>query len=246
LTALDSARVEGLRGFYRTVASASNGARLVSLGDVQACVVPASRMASIPNGVVYSSSEALAEALPSLPEVYGDLPYLVWVRPGDSEAVAACEAAGLRHDASPAFMGCPLEDIAPPRGTVEPEWADWPAASEINERAYGLPPGAFAGIFGGGTASPPARLYGARLDGRMASVLVTVDAGEHLGYYLVATHPDAQRRGLAAELMRVAAAEARSRGLRTTALEASKAGEPVYAGLGFQRLGTIEQYERRL
>jgi GNAT superfamily N-acetyltransferase len=228
------------------VAKTAPGSSLVELGDVQASVVPASRFASIPNGVVYSDSDALVAALPSLPEVYGDLPFLVWLRPGDHAAAHACLDAGLRHDASPAFMGCPLEAIAPPRGTVEPEPVDWAVASDVNERAYGLPAGAFAGIFGATSPEPPLRLYGARLDGQVVSVILTVDTGEHLGYYLVATRPEAQRRGLAAELMRVAAAEARERGLTTTALEASKAGEPVYAGLGFRRVGTVEQYERRL
>ena len=243
---LDDARVEGLRAFYRAVAETSPGARLVELGDVQACVVPASRFASIPNGVVYSTSDALVAALPSLLDLYGDLPFLIWLRPGDHAGAHACLDAGLRHDASPAFMGCELSEIEPPRGTVDAEQVDWAVASEVNERAYGLPAGAFAAIFGASLAEPPLRLYGARVDGQVASVILTVDVGEHLGYYLVATRPEAQRRGLAAELMRVAAAEARERGLETTALEASKAGEPVYARLGFRRLGTVEQYERRL
>jgi GNAT superfamily N-acetyltransferase len=243
---LDDHRVAALRGFYRVVGETAREARLVELGDVQACVVGASRMASIPNGVVYASTDALVDALPRLPEVYGELPFLVWGRPGDAEAGAACLAAGLRLDARAAFMGALLSELEPPRGTVAAEAADWAVASEVNERAYRLPAGAFAGLFGGGDAEPPARLYGARVDGRVVSVVGTVDAGRHLGYYFVATLPEAQRQGLAAELMRVAAEEARGRGLETTALEASAAGEPVYAGLGFRRLGTIEQYERRL
>ena len=243
---LDDARVAGLRAFYRAIGETAPGARVVELGDVQATVVPSSRFASIPNGVVYADSAGLIEALPALHELYGGLPWLVWLRPGDDAGAHACLDAGLRHDASPAFMGCELSEIAEPRGTVEAEAVDWAVASEVNERAYGLPEGAFAGIFGATTPEPPLRLYGARVDGRIGSVILTADAGEHLGYYLVATRPEAQRRGLAAELMRVAAAEARERGLRTTALEASKAGEPVYAGMGFRRLGTVEQYERRL
>jgi GNAT superfamily N-acetyltransferase len=243
---LDDDRVAALRGFYRVAAETASDGRLVELGDVQASVVPSSRLASIPNGVVYSSTSALVEALPRLPEVYGDLPYLIWLRPDDDEAARACAAAGLKPDGRPAYMGASLDEIEPPRGTVEAEPVDWAAASDVNERAYGLPAGAFAGIFGASSASPPARLYGTRVDGEWASVVLTVDAGTHLGFYLVATPPEFQRRGLAAELMRVAAADARSRGLKTTALEASAAGEPVYAGLGYRRLGVIRQYEGRL
>src|SRR4051812_36701922 len=110
----DDARVAALRAFYRVIAETSASARLVELGDVQACVVPASPHASIPNGVVYSSGDALAAALPRLPEVYGELPFLVWLRPGDGAAAAACSRAGLRHDASPAFMACELSEIEAP------------------------------------------------------------------------------------------------------------------------------------
>jgi len=243
---LDDDRVEALCRFYRVAAETATDGRIVELGDVQASVVPSSRFASIPNGVVYRTTEALLDALPRLPEVYGELPYLIWLRPGDAEAARACAAAGLRHDGSPAYMAASLAEIEPPRGTVEVEAVDWAAASDVNELAYGLPAGAFAGIFGASPAAPPARLYGVRLDARWASVILTVDAGAHLGYYLVATRPEARRRGLAAELMRVAAAEARARGMRTTALEATAAGAPVYEGLGFRRLGIVEQYERRL
>ena len=243
---LDAARVEALRGFYRAASEAAVDGRIVELGDVQAAVVPSSRLASIPNGVVYSDSAALVEALPRLASVYGELPYLVWLRPDDEEAARACAAGGLRHDGAAAFMGAALDEIEPPRGTVRSEPIDWAATAGVNEAAYGLPAGTFAGLFGPMPASPPARLYGARVEGAWAAVVMTVDAGSHLGFYFVATRPEFQRRGLAAELMRVAAQSARRRGLTTTALEGSAAGEAVYAGLGFRLLGRVGQYERRV
>jgi len=175
--ALDDARVEGLCAFYGVVASASEDARLVNVGDVQACVVPASRVASIPNGVVYRSSDALVEALPRLAEVYGDLPFLVWLRPGDAEAARACEAAGLRHDASPAFMGLrALGHRAPRAGRSRPRRPTGRPRRRSTSARTGCRRGRLPGIFGSGGPSPPARLYGARFDGRVVSVVVTVDA----------------------------------------------------------------------
>jgi GNAT superfamily N-acetyltransferase len=243
---LAARQLSALRAFYRLTAELNDDARIVELGDVQACVQPGSRVASIPNGVVYSDPEALRAALPDLLSLYGSLPWLVWLRPDDEEGARACAESGLRADGRPAFMVAGLSEVAPPRGSVEVEAVSWSEVAVVNERAYGLPAGAFTVLFAAGGASPPARLYGARVDGEIASVVLALQDGPHLGFYLVATVPEAQGRGLAGELMRVAAAEALARGLETTALEATAVGEPVYAGLGFRRVGIIQQYEHRL
>jgi hypothetical protein len=52
VTEFAARQLAGLRAFYRLVADSSPEARLVELGDAQACVAPGSRVASIPNGVV--------------------------------------------------------------------------------------------------------------------------------------------------------------------------------------------------
>lgn len=66
-----------------------------------------------------------------------------------------------------------------------------------------------------------------------------------LGFYFVATDPRFQRRGLAGRLMAVPLAEARERGLRTSSLQASAMGEPVYRRLGYEVGFRLHLYERR-
>jgi ribosomal protein S18 acetylase RimI-like enzyme len=63
---------------------------------------------------------------------------------------------------------------------------------------------------------------------------------------LVATRPEARRRGLAGELLRLALREAAARGLKTTTLEATAAGAPVYSRLGYRDLGELQMWERRV
>ena len=61
------------------------------------------------------------------------------------------------------------------------------------------------------TPSPSLRLYQARAGGEPVSVMATIDhAGDDLGIYLVATHPDHRGRGLASRLLAVALARAGS------------------------------------
>jgi ribosomal protein S18 acetylase RimI-like enzyme len=55
--------------------------------------------------------------------------------------------------------------------------------------------------------------------------------GYLLNFWVEPTH---RRRGLARQLAREALAESRRRGLRVTALHASKAGRPVYESAGFR------------
>jgi ribosomal protein S18 acetylase RimI-like enzyme len=76
-------------------------------------------------------------------------------------------------------------------------------------------------------------------------VLATIQHGGDCGVYLVATAPAAQRRGLAGALMLHALADAREAGCATTTLQATRAGTPVYARLGYRDLGAIEMWERR-
>jgi len=236
---LEAAQLASLRAFYRLLAGRHPDSHLRELGDDgQACVAPATPGASIPNGVVYSDASALAAALPSLLELYGALPWLVWLRPDDAAAASACEGAGLKLDSRPALMGAPLGEISPPppaagfasRGT----WADL-------ARLNGLPPSLLDV-----PDDPAVRIYVAAPDGDAVSVVQTLDHGDNLGVYFVATLPEARGRGYATALMQTASAEARSRGLRTTPLESSAMGEPVYTRLGYRRLGELQMWEHRV
>ena len=85
------------------------------------------------------------------------------------------------------------------------------------------------------TPSPSLRLYQARADsGEPVSVMATIDhAGDDVGIYLVATHPDHRGRGLASRLLAAALDEAKQRGMQTSSLQGSPMGAPIYARLGY-------------
>ena len=67
-------------------------------------------------------------------------------------------------------------------------------------------------------------------------VLGTLDDGDDCGIYLVATLKEHRGKGLARRLLHLALAEARERGLRTSSLQATKLGHPVYERLGYEAI----------
>jgi GNAT superfamily N-acetyltransferase len=127
---------------------------------------------------------------------------------------------------------------------------DWTAEGSpddiqhLNDLAYGLPEGSMTKGFG--RISPEDfEIYVANLDGEPAACVLTLDIGEDCSIYAVATLPDARGKGLSKALMRQAIADARDRGLKTTTLQASKLGRPVYARAGYRDYGCFEMWERR-
>jgi GNAT superfamily N-acetyltransferase len=128
---------------------------------------------------------------------------------------------------------------------------DWDAAAapaevgRVNDLAYGFDAGTFGAAIGRLPADLPLRLYRARVDGRPACVLATLDDAGDCGVYLVATLKEHRGRGLARRLLHVAIAEARERGLRTSTLQSTKLGYPVYERLGYERICVLEMWERR-
>lgn len=243
-------RLRSQRRLLELLGAASGGARFVQLrGAVWASVTPVRPDRSIFNSVVYTDTGALLASIGELAAIYDDAgieAWTVWVPEADRRAARALEEAGHALDGVPREMGAALDalDLAP-RLTLEldpsPSWTD---VAELNEAAYY---GSAAGTyFGPALASFAGRAYVARLDGRPASCLAIVDAGDDAYVALVATRPEAQRRGLAGELLRHALREARERDLATTTLEATRAGAPVYGRLGYRDLGVVEMWERRV
>jgi GNAT superfamily N-acetyltransferase len=76
-------------------------------------------------------------------------------------------------------------------------------------------------------------------------VAIVMDTDDEASVVLVATDPGLRGRGLSTRLLGAALGEARDRGMRTSSLQASAAGEPVYARLGYRSFGRMHMWERR-
>jgi GNAT superfamily N-acetyltransferase len=239
-----------LEAFIRTLAHASAG-RVAELDGVVAAVAPACAERSIANSVIWSDVGSLRAGLGDLARIYeaeGIRAWTVWVPEHEREAAGALEAAGHHLDASPAAMYLELGDLESPRlGDL-----DWDAnasaaeAGRVNDLAYGYPAGEgiSAGV-GHGPPGLPTRLYRARAEGEVATVLETIDTGSDCAVVAVATLPEHRGKGLAGRLLAAALGEARERGLRTSTLQASMLGRGVYERVGYRVGGRLQMYERR-
>jgi GNAT superfamily N-acetyltransferase len=210
---------------------------------------PTATTRSIPNSVSYVDAEALAAGLDEVAAAYADAgiaAWTVWVPDFDTEAIELLLAAGHVFDGSPTAMTLELAEFE----ARDDAALDWSATGDpadlgrINDLAYGLP--ADSGMAAGLSApGPELTLYDARVDGEVACVLGTADHGSDLGVYFVATDPRHQGAGLAGRLTRVALEAARERGLKTSSLQASARGKPIYEALGYVEHFTLHLYEKR-
>jgi GNAT superfamily N-acetyltransferase len=238
----------GLRDWIAAMAASSPGAELFERDGVAAAIVPAVPRRSIPNSASYSDAAALADNLDALAQRFeraGVEAWTVWVPEFDREAIELLGGAGHRFDGHPAAMALELEawedrDLGGLDWDGDGSGAD---LGRLNDRAYGLETDGMGVALA--TPPQPMRLYRARVDGDVACVLGTIDHGDDLGFYFVATDPDHRGEGLASRLMAVALTDARERGLRTSSLQASPMGEPVYRRLGYESPFRLNLYERR-
>ena len=97
-------------------------------------------------------------------------------------------------------------------------------------------------ITGLGSGRSPWRFYLAREHEAAVATAALFLGSEVAGIYLVATVPDARRRGFGAAVTAAALQEAQALGYRTAVLHASKMGEPVYRRLGFEAHCTFQSY----
>ena len=239
----------GLRDWISLLGVSSPSAHVFAAGGVTASVVPLCPERSICNSVTYDDAAALAGGLDELAAMYEDAgiaAWTVWTPEFDADAIDILEAAGHALDAAPMAMSLVLDEFEP----IEVGDLDWdtdPDPSDLgrlNDLAYGLPPdnGMAAGLSEPG---PDVTLYQARVDGETASILGTMDHDDDLGFYFVATHPDRRGLGLAGRLVTVALLDARERGLRTSSLQGSPMGQPLYRKLGYADDFALRMYERR-
>jgi ribosomal protein S18 acetylase RimI-like enzyme len=233
----------GIRGWYATFASA--GSEIARLGSAQAALTTLRPERSLLNAVVYDDpDEVPLDALAAFFEPVQA--WCVWVQPGHDELAAACEARGMVVDGSPMMMAAQLADVDLARRDVAAEIGagTWEEVAAVNEPAYGLPADDFAPVLRAlsldGYHLAVARRGGAALACAAAHV-----AGGNAHVVFVATVPDARRQGLAAECMRTVLRLAAADGASTTSLEASAAGEPIYAAMGYASIGRYRMMEAR-
>jgi GNAT superfamily N-acetyltransferase len=232
------------------LASAAPESRLVDVEGVRGAIVPASPTRSIPNSVSYTDAESLAAGLADVHAAYreaGIQAWTVWVPDFDVEAIELLTRAEHVFDGAPTAMTLELSEFEP-REDAALVWSDAGSPADlgrINDLAYGLP--AESGMAGGLAApGPELTIYDARVAGDVACVLGTADHGSDLGVYFVATDPKHQGSGLAGRLLRVALGAAKARGMRTSSLQSSARGRPVYEALGYVEHFQLHLYERQV
>lgn len=216
-----------------------------------ACVVPATPNRSVLNSVLYADPEPVLARHGELLALYdaaGCSAWAVWVHDGDDVLADGLLERGHHLDARPTLMGAVLDEMdLEPRVELDldPE-PRWPDVGPINEAAYGLPTGTFAGAVERIPADVALRPLVARIDGRPAACAAWLHSDDgDCAVQSVATLPEAQGRGLAGELLREALRRARAAGCTTTTLDATAAGAPVYERLGYRALSPMRMLEHR-
>jgi GNAT superfamily N-acetyltransferase len=227
--------------------TAACGGEVLTDGDVQAAIVPASPNRSFFNSVFYGDPEHLVDALPRLAEAYdaaGVNAWTVWIPADDKRARGGLAEAGHVLDATPRAMAFELSELSLPVPDPELEIRsemDMELIRVINETAYGFPAGDFPAM----TPLPDTEAYLASLDGDTVGTTLVWDRGADAEVTFVATLPEARGRGIGRRLLGYALERERERGKAASTLIATKLGFPVYEKLGYRDVGGLEMWERR-
>jgi ribosomal protein S18 acetylase RimI-like enzyme len=233
-----------IAAFQRVIGTHAPGARLSDAEQYVASAVP-ELPSSLINCAVPVDGAALGPHLNEIEDFYADSPkWGAWLDPAATNDADELQTRGLVLDSTPVLMAAALDDIvglsdSPAAERVEPR-----EVGAVNDLANDVPQPVFARV-----TSPLPRdrvhAYGARVDDQVAAVLILADAGRDAFVTLVATLPQHRGNHLASNLLSAALTEARQRGQTTTSLQASKAGQGIYARLGYRPLGEVHLYEKR-
>lgn len=230
-----------LRACLRAVAERAG--RWEERDGITAMSMPSVPERSLPNSVVYEPGADIAAAYGWLQDFYSDVQaWTVWVPEDDRGVADLLESHGHVMDANPADMEISLDGYEP---TVEiPDWE--PGTPEqlaaINDDAYPWRDGTLGRAIREGVSEEEFRIYVVE----DLCALAVYDVGDDAYITFVATRPEGRGRGLAGGLLAAALVEARDRGQTISTLGATKAGEPLYARLGYRKTGVSEMWERRV
>ena len=218
------------------------GGRWVDADGVGAVVMPSVPDRSVMNAVIYERGADVAGAYDRIEPLYAGVnAWTVWVPDSDKATGEFLSSHGHSLDADPAMMVVELASFEPPENLPSYERATPQQVGVINDAAYPWHDGSFE--IGMRAVSPDEfHLYVAE----DACVVGVYDCEGDAGIYFVATLPEARGRGLGGGLLAAALLEARERGCDISTLQGTKAGEPVYARLGYKKFGAIEMWEKRI
>lgn len=238
----------GMPPCWRHVAEGSGGS-VFENGDIFAAIVPRAPDRSVFNSVFYEDGERLLGSLDRIDQAYAEAgvnAWTVWVPEADAEIAAGLERAGHKLDATPRYMGMELSELREPErdpGLEIREREDYERMAQLNEIAYGYPPGDFGAVADATMAG--LRIYFGVVDGAEAATCATWAHGDDAAVLWVAVAPEGRGRGVSGRLMASALVDARERGLKTTTLQSTKLGYPVYERLGYRDFGEAQMWERR-
>jgi GNAT superfamily N-acetyltransferase len=184
---------------------------------------------------------ALGDAAPfALPWMFG-IPE-PWMPCGVEEANATLAEVGLRWQMYMTMMECEgrlAEPVRPLPTDVEARRVQSREAAcdalHLNSCAYGMPVAVTEDVVASESYfADPGRDFGFVVyhEGKPVSTATAVDLGDWVYLAAVATHPEHRRKGYAEVAVRAALAAAPRRPM---SLDASRAGEPLYAQMGYAR-----------
>jgi GNAT superfamily N-acetyltransferase len=169
-----------------------------------------------------------------------------------ADVPAAAAQAGLEFSFTGFGMASDISSIAEPvhpglsfvRVTSDAELTSY---ADLNSRAYGMPLEAGRdGLSGSKLWKSGMYTYLGLEDGIPVSAAATVQTKDCLFLALVATAPEAQRKGFGEATVRKALFEgAKTTGLTRSVLHATPAGAPVYERIGFHKVAAIHFYGLR-
>jgi GNAT superfamily N-acetyltransferase len=244
-------QLEFIRGYIEWLGRASERAEAWERPGVSAAMVPIAAERSIVNSVIAESTLNLTDAYSQLSEAYreaGIVAWTVWTHEEDNDAQRFLEENGHVFDGAPVAMALDLaawkpEDLGDLDWDAEAEFGE---LGRINDLAYGYEPDTgMAKALLAPADEMAIRLYRARVEDEVACVLGTLDVGDDAGILFVATPPELRGRRLASRLLTAALLDARERGMRTSSLQASALGSPIYERLGYRTHFRFHLMERR-
>lgn len=240
----------GIRDALRMVAGASPGGRYHERAGVASAIVPAApgdeflNVSLLDGGSLHALTELRAAYA-----VAGVRAWSLWVYDNPPETAGALRREGFREAARLPAM---VLDLRRWRAGHDLTAIDWDAdgsigdVADVNASAYERPAIA-AALQHPPSDLPTLAVYRARVDGTVAAVVCAMrhdhPQGADLGVAWVAVRRKAQRLGLGTKLVVAALRDAQRQGCTTSTLQASRAGQGLYRGIGYVTAGAVGVFQ---